>query len=305
TTAEESARTNRKKSRRMFVSASMRPVVSTITSETDPTSVPRKYTSDPCRIPAAPASGKTIRSVTRLLNQRWLWPAHTTAAISTATMTSTNVPVISLTRRNLKRSSIRLLCLPCLSRRESSGCPPFCSWSQVRQQRYRNGDDEQSGDGAGERPLRGVRDFRDRPADPQATDATGRAGKQGGQDAFGEDVEHVFGLNRARHGVRKQKQITTAFPCPGREQATAREGGQDENNREAKRGNRRAQHPRHYELQEWIASLCFQCVDFPVDFEDSQFGRHCAVAADDHHQVDQHRAEFAGHDGHQQRSEQL
>ena len=42
TTADESARTNRKKSRRMLASASIRPVVSTMTSETDPTSVPRK-----------------------------------------------------------------------------------------------------------------------------------------------------------------------------------------------------------------------------------------------------------------------
>ena len=84
----------------------------------------------------------------------------------------------------------------------------FCSWSQVSQQRHHGGDDKQSGDGAGERPLRGLRDFRDRPADTQPANATGRAGKQGGQDAFGEDVENVFGLNRARHGVRKQKQIT-------------------------------------------------------------------------------------------------
>src|SRR5208283_1667371 len=165
-------------------------------------------------IPAAPVSGRMIRSVTRLLNQRWLWPVHTTAAINTATMMSTNVPVISLTRRNLKRSAISLSRLLRPWRPESSGCPFFCSWSQVGQQRYHGGDDKQPGDGAGERPLRGLRDFRDGSADTQPPDATGRAGKQGGQDAFGEDVENVFGLNRARHGVRKQKQITTAFPRP-------------------------------------------------------------------------------------------
>ncbi len=62
-------------------------------------------------MPAAPASGKTIRSVTLLLNQRWLRPVHTTAATSTATTTSTNVPVISLTRRNLKRSFHQLASL--------------------------------------------------------------------------------------------------------------------------------------------------------------------------------------------------
>ena len=57
--------------------------------------------------------------------------------------------------------------------------------------------------------------------------------------------------------------------------------------------------------EERITSLCFQRADFPVDFEDAQFGRHCAAAADDHHQVDQHRAKLAGHDCHQQRPEQL
>ena len=33
-------------------------------------------------------------------------------------------------------------------------------------------------------------------ADTQPANATGRAGKQGGQNAFGKDVENVFGLNR-------------------------------------------------------------------------------------------------------------
>src|ERR1017187_5386969 len=210
----------------------MRPVVSTMTSETDPTSVPRKLTSEPCRIPAAPASGKTIRSVTRLLNQRWLWPVHTKAAASATATRMTSVPVISLTRRNLKRSSISW---PRSSLRDGSRCARLCSWLQVSQQRYRGGDDKQSGHGAGERPLRGLRDFRVRLADSQPADATGRARKQGGQDAFGEDVENVFELNRARYGVRKQKQITTAFPHPGREPVTAREGDEDKNNRQAKR----------------------------------------------------------------------
>ena len=66
-----------------------------------------------------------------------------------------------------------------------------------------------------------------------------------------------------------------------------------------------AQHARHDELQERIASLRFQRANFPVDFEDSQFGRHRAAAADDHDEIDQHRAKFARHDGHQQRPEQL
>jgi len=46
-----------------------------------------------------------------------------------------------------------------------------------------------------------------------------------------------------------------AFPHPGREQVTTREGDKDKNNRQSKRGDRRAQHPRHCELQERIASL--------------------------------------------------
>ncbi|MGA9453154.1 MAG: hypothetical protein WBW41_17625 [Verrucomicrobiia bacterium] len=58
-------------------------------------------------------------------------------------------------------------------------------------------------------------------------------------------------------------------------------------------------------MQERIASLRFKGADFPVDFEDTQFGRHRAAAADDYHEVDQDRAKLAGHDGYQQRSEQL
>ena len=167
------------------------------------------------------------------------------------------------------------------------------------QQRYRGGDDKQSGDGAGERMLRDLRNFRDGSADPQTANTTGGAGKQRGQDAFGEDVKHVFGLDRARHRVRKQKQITTAFSRPGCEQVTAREGDQDKNNRQAKRGDHRAQHPWHHELPERVASLRLQRANFPVDFQDAQFGRHGAAAADDHDEIDQHRTEFARHDGHQ------
>ncbi len=47
------------------------------------------------------------------------------------------------------------------------------------------------------------------------------------------------------------------------------------------------------------------CCDFPVDFKDAEFGGHGAAVADDHHQVDQYRSEFARHDRHQERPKQL
>ncbi len=72
-----------------------------------------------------------------------------------------------------------------------------------------------------------------------------------------------------------------------------------------KRGDRRAQHAGQHQMQERIVPLHVQSADRAVDFEDSQFRRHGAAVADDHHQIYQNRPEFARHDGHQQRPQQL
>ncbi len=131
--------------------------------------------------------------------------------------------------------------------------------------------------------------------DAQPADAKGRARAQGRQDAFGENVDRVLELNRARLGVGKQKHIMSARPLPDDEKKTARQSDEHKNHREAKGGSDHAQHARHHRIQQRIVPGRLQFADPDLDFEEARFGGHHTAAADDHHQLDQHRTEFAGH----------
>src|ERR1051326_2754143 len=96
----------------------------------------------------------------------------------------TNVPVIAWTCRNLKRSSISV---PGLVRG---------SWLEISQQRHHRGNDKESGDGAGQGPLRGARDVSHRLPDAQPADATAGAGKEGREEALDENADDVLGVQR-------------------------------------------------------------------------------------------------------------
>ncbi len=90
---------------------------------------------------------------------------------------------------------------------------------------------------------------------PSPPQATGRSGEQCGHDALDEDVQHILRLNRARHGVPKQEEIPAALPGPGREEKAAEESNQDEDDGQAKRGDREAENARHHDLQQGVDSL--------------------------------------------------
>src|SRR5438067_7902970 len=141
-------------------------------------------------MPAAPASGRLIRSVTLLRNHRWLRPVQTTPAIKAARMMITKTPVISLTCRNLKRScgsSPRPSWL-----KSSGGFGTSVFMLPIGQHGYHCRDCEKSRDRSSQCSLGRARNFFNGSADVQSPDAAGSAGKQGGQDGFGEDVDHVF-----------------------------------------------------------------------------------------------------------------